>query len=71
VNELVDWLRTRPYYNGQIAAHRTLSAREAATTPVDLESRLDTALANRGIVSLYIHQVEAAEAAKGESIHAY
>ena len=64
MNELVDWLRTRPYYNGQIAAHRTVPAREAATTPVEIESRLDSALATRGIDSLYTHQADAIEAVR-------
>jgi len=71
VNELVAWLRTRPCYNGQIATHRTLPAHQAATTPVEIESRLDAALTKRGIDSLYTFYVDAAEAAKGESIHSY
>jgi DEAD/DEAH box helicase domain-containing protein len=62
VNDLVDWLRTRPFYDGQIAAHQTVPAREATTTTVDLESRLESALEDRGIESLYGHQGEAIEA---------
>ena len=49
MNELVDWLRGRPYYDGQIAAHRTLPAREATTTDLSVESRLEAALADRGV----------------------
>jgi len=62
VNELVDWLRTRPFYDGQIAAHRTLPAREATTTDIPLEGRLESALVDRGIDSLYRHQADAIEA---------
>ena len=51
MNDLVDWLTARPYYTDQLVDHRTLPAREAATTSVDLESRLDSALEKRGIDS--------------------
>ena len=59
MNELVDWLRSRPYYDGQLAAHRTLSPREASHANVDLEPRLESALADRGVDSLYKHQADA------------
>jgi len=62
VNDLVDWLRTRPFYDGQIAAHEILPAREPTFADVDLESRLESALADRGVDSLYAHQAEAIEA---------
>ncbi len=64
MNDLVDWLRARPSYTDQLVDHRTLPAREAATTPVDLESRLESALSKRGIDSLYTHQAEAIEAVR-------
>ncbi len=62
MNDLVDWLRTRPFYDGQIAAHEILPAREPTFADVDLESRLESALADRGVDSLYAHQAEAIEA---------
>ena len=64
VNELVDWLRTRPHYDGQIVAHRTLPAREATVADIDLESRLESALADRGIEQLYEHQAAAINAVR-------
>ncbi|MFW6321396.1 MAG: DEAD/DEAH box helicase [Halohasta sp.] len=64
MNDLVDWLRGRPYYDGQLAAHRTLPAREPTTTDLPLESRLEAALADRGVDSLYEHQAEAIEAVR-------
>jgi len=76
VNDLVAWLRTRPFYTDQLVDHRTLSAREASTTTVEIESRLDAALDDIA-TTLHAHPtfpetlVEAAEAAKEEAIHAY
>ena len=64
MNDLVDWLAARPYYTDQLVDHRTLPPREASTTSVDLESRLDAALAKRGIDSLYTHQADAIEAVR-------
>ncbi|MFD1640845.1 DEAD/DEAH box helicase [Halohasta litorea] len=64
MNELVDWLRGRPYYDGQIAAHRTLPARGATHADLDLEPRLESALADRGVDSLYNHQADAIEAVR-------
>ena len=64
MNDLVDWLRTRPYYDGQLAAHRTLSARESTTADIPLESRLEAALADRGVDALYQHQADAIEAVR-------
>ena len=64
MNELVDWLRGRPFYDGQIAAHRTLPARESTTTDLPLESRLESALQDRGVDSLYTHQADAIEAVR-------
>jgi DEAD/DEAH box helicase domain-containing protein len=64
VDDLADWLRERPYYAGQIVDERTLEAREARTRDVDLESRLASALADRGIDALYDHQADAIEAVR-------
>ena len=59
MDDTVEWLRSRPNYDGQIVAHRTLSARDASFADIDLEPRLDSALADRGIDQLYAHQAEA------------
>jgi DEAD/DEAH box helicase domain-containing protein len=69
VNEQVAWLRDRPYYEGQIAAHREVLAREAVYADVDLDPRLADALAVRGIERPYRHQAEAIEAVRdGDSV---
>ena len=76
MNDLVASLRTHPFYTDQLVDHRTLSAREASTTTVEIESRLDAALDDIA-TTLHAHPtfpetlVEAAEAAKEEAIHAY
>ncbi|WP_459875672.1 DEAD/DEAH box helicase [Halorubrum gandharaense] len=57
-----EWLRSRPYYEGQIAAHRRFPARDAEFADVDLEPRLAGALDERGVDRLYRHQAEAIEA---------
>ena len=64
MDDLVDWLRSRPQYDGQIVANRTLPAREADFADIDLESRLESALADRGIDDLYEHQADAIEAVR-------
>ncbi|MFB6177495.1 MAG: DEAD/DEAH box helicase, partial [Halobaculum sp.] len=64
MDEIVEWLRDRPYYAGQIADSRTLPGREPSFTDIDLESRLDDALAERGIDSVYDHQARAIEATR-------
>jgi len=60
--DLVEWLRQRPYYAGQIRDHRRVPGRTAATARLDLESRLDGALSKAGIDDLYRHQVDAIDA---------
>ena len=57
--DAIDWLRNRPYYAGQIAEHRRLPAREPTYAEVDLEPRLESALAENGVDRLYKHQAEA------------
>lgn len=62
MDDTVAWLRDRPYYEGQVAAERTLPGRGASFADVDLEPRLADALAGAGIDRLYRHQAEAVEA---------
>ncbi|OYR56437.1 DEAD/DEAH box helicase [Halorubrum halodurans] len=64
MDDAVEWLRNRPFYEGQIAEHRRLPAREPEYRDVDLEPRLADALADRGVDRLYRHQAEAIEAVR-------
>jgi DEAD/DEAH box helicase domain-containing protein len=69
VDETIDWLRGRPYYDGQVEAHRTLPGRDGDFRDVDLEPRLESALEDRGIDALYRHQAEAIEGVReGENV---
>jgi DEAD/DEAH box helicase domain-containing protein len=69
VEELLDRLRSRPYYEGQIAATRTEPGRKPEYADLDLESRLASALSDRGIGRLYRHQASAVEAVRdGENV---
>ncbi|MDR5672279.1 DEAD/DEAH box helicase [Halalkaliarchaeum sp. AArc-GB] len=61
MDDLLSWLRDRPYYEGQIVAHERRPARDPQFSDLDLEPRLESALAERGIASLYAHQADAIE----------
>lgn len=66
---LVEWLRERPYYAGQIRDHRRVAGQDAATAELDLEPRLESALSDAGITDLYRHQAAAVEAVRaGENV---
>ena len=62
MDETVDWLRDRPYYEGQVRAHEVHPGNDASFRDVDLDPRLESALSSRGIERLYAHQAEAIEA---------
>ena len=64
MDDLADWLRGRHHYSGQLTHERTVPGRDATTRNVDLEPRLASALADRGIDELYEHQAEAIEAVR-------
>ncbi|MHB9288144.1 DEAD/DEAH box helicase [Halobacteriales archaeon Cl-PHB] len=64
MDETIDWLRSRPYYEGQIADHRTLPGREAHHRDLPLADRLESALAEQGIDRLYAHQADAIDAVR-------
>jgi len=69
VDETIAWLRDRPYYEGQLEHHETVPGREASLCGLDLESRLASALSDRGIDRLYGHQARAVEAVRaGEDV---
>ncbi|MEF8779327.1 MAG: DEAD/DEAH box helicase [Haloferacaceae archaeon] len=62
MDDLVPWLRDRPYYEGQLVAHEREPGRAPRTADLALEPRLEDALMGRGIEELYAHQVRAVEA---------
>jgi DEAD/DEAH box helicase domain-containing protein len=62
VDDTVDWLRSRPYYEGQIADYRVRPGSDARHRTVDLEGRLESALEPEGVDRLYAHQADAIEA---------
>jgi len=65
VDDPLDWLRGRPYYEGQLVDERTVPGRAPEYADVDLEPRLASALADRGIDRLYAHQARAVDAVRG------
>jgi len=64
VEETIDWLRGRPYYEGQIAESRVLAGREATYGDLDVAEPLAAALADRGVERPYAHQAEAIRAVR-------
>ncbi|GAA0200854.1 DEAD/DEAH box helicase [Haladaptatus pallidirubidus] len=64
MQDTIDWLRGRPYYEGQIARHETISGNDGEFREISLESRLESALADRGIDRLYRHQADGVEAVR-------
>ncbi|MFB6107332.1 MAG: DEAD/DEAH box helicase [Haloplanus sp.] len=64
MNDAVEWLRERPYYEGQVVDRRRLPGRDPTYADCDLEPRLADALADRGVDRLYRHQVDAVEAVR-------
>ena len=61
MDETIAWLRDRPYYADQIETHHTVSERSGRTRSIDLDTRLESALAEQGITDLYDHQADAIE----------
>ncbi|MFC7187158.1 DEAD/DEAH box helicase [Halorubrum yunnanense] len=64
MEDAIDWLRNRPFYEGQIAEQRRLPAREPTYRDIDLAPRMADALAKDGIDRLYRHQADAIEAVR-------
>ena len=60
----LDWLRERPYYRDQVAAHRRVPPREPQFAALELESRLENALGERGIERPFSHQAAAIRAVR-------
>ena len=64
MDETVAWLRERPYYAGQIRTHEVLAGEEANSADLEVDDRLESSLADRGIERLYGHQADAVEAVR-------
>ena len=64
MDETVDWLRARPYYEGQLTDHRVVAGRDAEFGDLDLDQRIERALADEGVERLYAHQTDAIEAVR-------
>ncbi|WP_049970743.1 DEAD/DEAH box helicase [Haladaptatus cibarius] len=64
MQDTIDWLRGRVYYEGQIARHETIAGTDGEFRDISLESRLESALADRGIDRLYRHQADGVEAVR-------
>ncbi|WP_256402781.1 DEAD/DEAH box helicase [Halorubrum salinum] len=64
MDDAVEWLRDRPFYEGQIAEHRRLPAREPVFRDIDLAPRMADALSKDGIDRLYRHQADAIAAVR-------
>ena len=64
MEDAIEWLRTRPFYQGQIAEHRRLPARDPTYAAVDLAPRMADSLSKQGIDRLYQHQAEAINAVR-------
>ena len=64
MHDPVEWLRERPYYADQLAAHRRVDARKPTFSELALEPRLESALADQGIERPFRHQSEAVRAVR-------
>lgn len=62
MDDLVAWLQTRPYYDGQLTLTRTDSARSPSIRSLTVDDRLEQALDQQGISDVYDHQARAIEA---------
>ncbi|WP_323676310.1 DEAD/DEAH box helicase [Halorubellus sp. PRR65] len=65
MDSVVEWLRGRPYYDGQVVYERTTPERGASFADVDVDSRVASALLGAGIEDVYGHQARAVEAVRG------
>lgn len=64
VDEFVEWVRTRDYYQGQIRFHQTVPPCHAETQGCELPSAIGTRLADEGIDDLYAHQAKTIDAVR-------
>ncbi|ACV12438.1 DEAD/DEAH box helicase domain protein [Halorhabdus utahensis DSM 12940] len=69
MDDVLPWLRERPYYEGQIADERRFPDREATDGDLDVSDRLASALEDQGVDRFYRHQADAIEAVRdGENV---
>ncbi|WP_135667673.1 DEAD/DEAH box helicase [Halorhabdus rudnickae] len=69
MDDVLAWLRDRPYYEGQIVEQRRLPGREALYGDLDVPDRLADTLESQGVERFYCHQSEAIEAVRdGENV---
>ncbi|WP_369680832.1 DEAD/DEAH box helicase [Halorubellus sp. JP-L1] len=64
LSSVVEWVRSRPYYDGQVVADRTVPGREASFADVDVDPRVASTLLGAGIEDVYAHQAEAVDAVR-------
>jgi DEAD/DEAH box helicase domain-containing protein len=64
VEQTIEWLRDRPYYEGQITYQERTPGNSAETSPVDIDPRLASALSRRDINEPFQHQADAIEAVR-------
>ena len=62
MDEFVDWVRHRNYYNDQIQFQQSVAARRPETRECDLDPAVTARLTDQGIDELYAHQADAIEA---------
>ncbi len=62
MDDTLDWLRGRPYYEDQLVTHERRPGRAAEYAHMPVDSRLEGALGRMGIDDLYRHQAEAIRA---------
>ncbi len=67
MEDTVEWLRGRGYYEGQIAHQRVVEGQSAETADVAVSDPVSDALRQEGITNLYTHQVNAIEAVQSGS----
>lgn len=66
MDDIVSWLRDRPYYAGQLETHRVVAGRSGTTRSNSLHPRVERALAEVGITDLYAHQADAIDALRAD-----
>lgn len=64
MEQTIEWLKDRPYYEGQIVHEKRISGTSAQTTRVDLDERVEAALKRRDIEEPFQHQAEALAATR-------
>ena len=66
VDEFVEWVQDRDYYQDQIQFQRDIPARSPVTRSCKMDPHVTDQLADRGIDKLYAHQADAIEAARDD-----